>query len=413
MLMAFNLLLCVVYLGGKGMFNFTFYAMKLVAKLLVVVLCFQLTVPLFAKRPTPPAITPNSSGTPVIQIALLLDTSNSMDGLINQAKTQLWNIVKDLTTTRHNGQVPKIEIALYQYGNDGLSISNGYIQQVSPFTQDLDKISDALFKLKTNGGSEYSPQAIVHACNNLAWKQGEGNLRFLFIAGNEPFAQGTVTPQQACSAAKEKHVMVTTIHCGDEAQGKRDGWSNLPECTDGRALCINTDAKQEYIATPYDSTILHLNGKLNKTYYGYGAVGAAGMANQTRQDANSMSVASANAVERAVAKSTVAYKSADWDVVDAVKENKLDLAKAKKEDLPKELQNLTPEQRKKKVEELAQQRSAIQKEIIDNEGKRQKYIAEQENKNTANSKDKNKTLQAKMTSAVREMANSKGFTITK
>jgi len=382
--------------------------MKLVAQLLAFALCLQLSAPVFAKHPL--SVPPQ---TPVVQIALLLDTSNSMDGLINQAKTQLWNIVKELSTTRQNGQTPKIEIALYQYGNDGISISNGYIQQISPFTSDLDKISDALFKLKTNGGSEYSPQAIVQACNNLTWKQDGNNLRFLFIAGNEPFAQGTVTPQQACSAAKEKHVMVTTIHCGDEAQGKRDGWNNLPECTDGRYLCINTDAKQEYIATPYDSTILHLNNKLNGTYFGYGVAGAAGRSNQNRQDMNSLSVASANAVERAVAKSTLAYTNAEWDVVDAVKENKLDLAKAKKEELPKELQNLTPEQRKQKVDELSKQRGAIQKEISDNESKRQKFIAEQEAKKTVTSKDKNKTLQYKMTSAVREMANAKGYTFTK
>jgi len=30
---------------------------------------------------------------PTVQLALLLDTSNSMDGLIDQAKTQLWKIV--------------------------------------------------------------------------------------------------------------------------------------------------------------------------------------------------------------------------------------------------------------------------------------------------------------------------------
>ena len=32
-----------------------------------------------------------------IQVALLLDTSNSMDGLIEQAKSRLWNIVNNLT----------------------------------------------------------------------------------------------------------------------------------------------------------------------------------------------------------------------------------------------------------------------------------------------------------------------------
>ena len=32
-----------------------------------------------------------------IKVALLLDTSNSMDGLINQAKAQLWEIVNELS----------------------------------------------------------------------------------------------------------------------------------------------------------------------------------------------------------------------------------------------------------------------------------------------------------------------------
>ena len=34
---------------------------------------------------------------PEIKVALLLDTSNSMDGLIDQAKAQLWQIVNELS----------------------------------------------------------------------------------------------------------------------------------------------------------------------------------------------------------------------------------------------------------------------------------------------------------------------------
>ena len=32
-----------------------------------------------------------------IKVALLLDTSNSMDGLIDQAKAQLWDVVNELS----------------------------------------------------------------------------------------------------------------------------------------------------------------------------------------------------------------------------------------------------------------------------------------------------------------------------
>ena len=41
-----------------------------------------------------------------IKVALLLDTSNSMDGLINQAKTQLWEIVNELSYAKCEEQEP-------------------------------------------------------------------------------------------------------------------------------------------------------------------------------------------------------------------------------------------------------------------------------------------------------------------
>ena len=49
-----------------------------------------------------------------IKIALLLDTSNSMDGLISQAKTQLWRIVNELALAKCDNEKPDLEIALYE-----------------------------------------------------------------------------------------------------------------------------------------------------------------------------------------------------------------------------------------------------------------------------------------------------------
>ena len=64
-----------------------------------------------------------------IKVALLLDTSNSMDGLITQAKTQLWEIVNELSYAKYGQQKPNLEIALYEYGNSGLSSREGYIDK--------------------------------------------------------------------------------------------------------------------------------------------------------------------------------------------------------------------------------------------------------------------------------------------
>jgi hypothetical protein len=84
----------------------------------------------------------------LIQIALLLDTSNSMDGLITQAKSQLWKIVNEFALARKNGKLPRLQIALYEYGNNSIPSEVGYIRQVLGLTTDLDRISEELFQLK-------------------------------------------------------------------------------------------------------------------------------------------------------------------------------------------------------------------------------------------------------------------------
>ena len=75
-----------------------------------------------------------------IQVALLLDTSNSMDGLIDQAKSQLWKMVNKLASSKKDNQTPNIELALYEYGNDRLFADEGYIRHVVPLTKDLDLV---------------------------------------------------------------------------------------------------------------------------------------------------------------------------------------------------------------------------------------------------------------------------------
>ena len=47
-----------------------------------------------------------------IQIAILLDTSGSMSGLIDQARTELWSIVNEFIFARQKGRQPEVQVAL-------------------------------------------------------------------------------------------------------------------------------------------------------------------------------------------------------------------------------------------------------------------------------------------------------------
>ncbi|MDD7915010.1 vWA domain-containing protein [Polaribacter ponticola] len=265
-----------------------------------------------------------------IKVALLLDTSNSMDGLINQAKAQLWEIVNELSYAKYGLKRPNLEIALYEYGNSNLSSREGYIRQVLQFSNDLDEISEKLFSLTTNGGNEFCGQVIQTSLNELSWGKNKNDLRLLFIAGNEPFTQGKINYKDAITNAKEKDIAVNTIFCGNYSNGVSGMWKDGADLGGGDYLTINQDKKIAHIVTPFDTEIIILNKKLNKTYIYYGNKGQSKFSSQKEQDSNAESLDEVVIVKRAVTKSSRLYNNSSWDLIDAEKKEKLIMIKLKR-----------------------------------------------------------------------------------
>ena len=312
-----------------------------------------------------------------VKVALLLDTSNSMDGLINQAKSQLWDIVNEFAHVRCGNETrPTLEIALYEYGNDNLSAREGYVRQVLSFSSDLDDISEKLFSLTTNGGEEFCGKVINTSLKQLDWGKNQDDLKMIFIAGNEPFTQGMLNYKDAVTDAKEKGIVVNTIFCGGYQQGIQTEWKNGAILTGGEYMSIDHNREVVYVKTPYDKVIIELNSKLNDTYISYGAAGVRKKAMQSTQDANAAELEEAVVVKRAVSKSSRVYKNSSWDMVDAVAEEEIELAEIPKEDLPKELQNKSTKEIEAYLEKKKVEREKIQKKIQELNSKREEYIAE-------------------------------------
>ncbi|MEY5049890.1 MAG: hypothetical protein RLZZ175_3249 [Bacteroidota bacterium] len=344
-----------------------------------------------------------------IKIALLLDTSNSMDGLIEQAKSQLWTIVNELAKATCDGSKPDIKIALYEYGNSGLNPETGYIRQVTELTADLDKLSQDLFSLKTNGGDEFCGHVIHTATNQLQWNIDGNDLQAVFIAGNEPFNQGTINYSNACVAAKNKKIIVNTIFCGNFNEGISSGWKNGADLTGGAYMSIEQNTKTVFIETPYDDKISALNDSLNDTYIGFGIKGKEKKMLQSQQDKNAESYSKANKVNRAVTKSSYLYKNESWDLVDAQSAGNVKVEEIKEEELPQEMQKMDTKERKQYIDIKSQKREKINKQIAELNQLRNQYIAKQSQAaNTPNA-----TLDNAMIEAVRKQAIAQNFVFEK
>ena len=346
-----------------------------------------------------------------VQIALLLDTSSSMDGLIDQARTQLWKVINTFVDARRDGEAPFVEVALYEYGNNGLNVANNYIRQVVPLTRDLDELSRQLFALRTNGGDEYCGATIQRALSDLVWDTSPKTYKAIFIAGNEPFTQGPVDARQACKDALAKHIIVNTVHCGPRNIGISGSWHDGAALAEGKFMVIDQDRAIAHIDAPQDKAIMDLSNQLNKTYIGFGRNRAEYAEKQSCADQDALANARAGApVSRAVTKASSNYCNTAWDLVDATREKKVDLTTIPNEELPAEMRDLNAEARAAYVEKAAKDRAAIQSQIMELNRQREAFVAEELKKQSAST---TQTLDEALVETTRAQASSLGYSFKK
>lgn len=360
-----------------------------------------------AAEQTPAAtVIERDTATDTVQIALLLDTSDSMSGLINQARAHLWSMVDQMgkMTRVVDGKTRgvKIELALYEYGNDALPAHTGFIRQVQPFTGDLDKVSEQLQALFTNGGSEFAGQAIDVAVGKLQWSANPDAMKFIFVAGNEEFDQGPVSAAAAMKAAAGKNIHVQLIHCGPKEQT----WAAAAKLASSDLMTIDQNHVAAYIPSPQDQEILALGNELNTTYMAYGANGASSMARQSSADQSSARMSMKVAIERQQVKSKKSYDNRGWDVVDAITNDGKFLETTPDDQLPAELRGKSLEEKKRLVEANIAKRDAIKAKIAKLETERTRFLAAEEAKQRGAAVN---SLETELMKSTRKIATQKGY----
>ncbi len=355
--------------------------------------------PALDPAPAPAAHAVEKHAAPPIQVALLLDNSGSMSGLLDQARSELWTVVNALAEASHDGARPTVEVALYSYGDPPA-------RQLVPFTTDLDRVSEALFALGIDGGDEYCGQAIDIATTQLSWSNDPRALKLMFIAGNEPFTQGPVHHHAAIAGAAQKGIVENANHCGPRSRHDGADWVTAAKLAGGAFANIDHDAVVAHVETPFDDEIARLGVALNATYVAYGTHGQEGAARQAQQDMNASSVSKSVGTARALSKASALYKNSSWDLVDAVKDGTAKVETLQDDQLPTALRGLDAAQRAQKVAALTDERAALQKSISALDMKRRDFIAAARKASAATGHE---TLDEAIVGALRVQAKAKGF----
>ncbi len=353
-------------------------------------------------------IKPTPHQQPKIQLAILLDTSGSMDGLIDQTRNQLWQVVNEFSSAKRHGVTPTLEVALFEYGNDGNSRDTGFVRMLNNFTKELDKVSEGLFSLTTNGGSEYCGFAIKTAVHSLNWSHNNNDIKTIFIAGNEPFSQGPVNYRDALRLASQHGIAVNTIHAGDHQVGIDTGWQSGALLAGGDYMSIDSNRRAVHVLAPQDKRIVELNAQLNETYIPYGQQGRIKAQRQKEQDSQSESISSSLLSKRAITKSSTYYKNSKWDLVDALEEGEVteeQVASMDKAMLPPEMQAMSAEKKKKYIAEKAEKRAKLKEEIKGLSEARKAYVAEMKKKQIESAPSMSDAL----TAAIKKQAAEKEY----
>jgi len=346
-----------------------------------------------------------------IDVAILLDTSGSMDGLIDSAKLKLWTIVNDLAKVE---PTPTLRVALYQFGNDSLDRGNGWVRKELDLTIDLDEAYNKLNPLRTNGGTEYATRATRDALNELKWSEDKDALRLIFVCGNEPVNQDKSNSIEAVAEiARKKGIFVNTIYCGRSTHPESNLWKDFAAMSGGKYMNIDQDkAKtQVVIKTPQDAELLKLNDKLNSTYVTYGGKsGEDKQLNQQLQDTNAAKAAPGAALDRLSTKNSRLYRNDSWDLVDRMKNDaKFDIKALKEEEFCDELRKLKPDERVEYVKKKAAEREELRKQIDELNAKRTAFIQQEMKKQPKTEGDK--AFDEAIRGTIREQAAVKGIKI--
>jgi uncharacterized protein YegL len=321
-----------------------------------------------------------------LEMVFVLDTTGSMGGLIDGAKQKIWGIVNDVMRESRSS----VRIGLVAYRDRG----DTYLTQVTPLTEDLDRVYTTLMDFHADGGGD-GPEdvrtALAEAIHKINWSTPAADLsQVVFLVGDAPphedynDAVDTVT---TAGNAVQKGIIVNTIQCGFMGD-TTTAWRAIAKAGNGEYFSIASDGGVQAIASPYDEELNQLARRLGATFvpygFGYGAEGATKRAEaaaiargvEERIDVSAPMVAKA---ERAMNKA-LNEKAYINDLLQSIENGTLKIEKIDPDQLPADLQALSPADRQQVIEKRLAERRELRAQIRTLSHEREAFVKNEKKK---------------------------------
>lgn len=309
-----------------------------------------------------------------VDLVICLDTSGSMQGLIDTARAKLWDVVNELASIDPNA---RLRVGLLTYGSPNNSThAQGWIVRQSDLSSDLDSVYARMMSIRTNGGDEFVGWVLSDAVHTLNWSKDPTALRLIYVTGNESADQCSTrfNFRDVAREARRKGIVINAIFAGTKESGVSEHWNQVAAHGGGDYFAVDQDAGTVQYSTPHDRILIELNTKLNATYVPYGDAGIVGKANQVAQDENAAGFGQHSIASRTQAKASGIYRNEKWDLIDAAAAPEFDLDKVKEVALPDEMKVMTRDQRREYIVKQRTTRSVIQRQIKELTKKRETHL---------------------------------------
>ncbi len=354
-------------------------------------------------RPAPPPVAGDAAR---IEVAFVLDTTGSMSGLIEGAKRKIWSIADRMASGQPR---PEIRMGLIGYRDRG----DTYVTRFHDLSDDVDGIYGHLQALQAGGGGD-TPESVNRALHEavarMDWSTDPNVYRVIFLVGDAPphadYAND-VPWAESVAEARRRGIAVNTIQCGTLAS-TTPIWEAIASRGGGLYAAIRQDGGMVAVHTPMDEELASLGRALADTVVPYGDV-------EERTELETKRLRALKAPAPAAA-SRLAYlhktggraNSGRSDLVDAVKEGRVDAAELDEDALPEALVDMEPGERQAFVKQKAEARDAIQRRIGALAAERERYLrAEEKRRAEAGQGD---GFDQRVFEAIREQAAGKGIT---